>query len=164
MTLVHHHSDASTILSENSFQSYRATDGTASKKFKQLFQSSNLKISDLISGRFAKTVPCLAVSSSSPSKFVCLHFKLIVSQTFILLVKNLSQVPMFSRKLSTICIYSRTVNCSQNFRCKRIWLYETKRKYFLIFVHLIDVKLNPSENIQMYKMGAHGTSLRAPIK
>lgn len=87
----------------------------------------------------------LKYSWSSPSlKFVCLHFKLIVSQTFILL-KNLSQVRMFSGKLPTICIYSRAVNCPENFKMilpvgRFLVFAETKIKYFLAFVHLIDVK------------------------
>ena len=86
----------------------------------------------------------------SHRKFVCLHFKLIVSQSFILVVKNLSQVRMFSRKLSTI--YSRTVNCPQNwkdFYAGIFWFVWKKLFLASLSILSIKIKLNSLENIQM---------------
>ena len=90
------------------------------------------------------------MSSLSHLKFVCLHFKLIVSQSFILVVKNLSQVRMFSRKLSTI--YSHTVNCPQNWKDFIRWsIFWILKKQFLASLSIlsIKIKLNSWENIQM---------------
>ena len=92
----------------------------------------------------------IQLSSLSHLKFVCLHFKLIVSQSFILVVKNLSQVRMFSRKLSTI--YSRTVNCPQNwkdFYAGIFWFVWKKLFLASLSILSIKIKLNSWENIQM---------------
>ena len=108
----------------------------------------------------------IQLSSLSHLKFVCLHFKLIVSQSFILVVKNLSQVRMFSRKLPTI--YSRTVNCPQNWKDFICWYYFfgcVKKTISGFFVHLIDK--NKTELLREYPNVGNGTTwhfITGPIK